>query len=578
MVDEQNAVEMVDLVLENGGEQALGQDFALLPLAVKRAGAHGRWPLDLGVIFRNRKAALLVGRAVLGRPHDLGIDEHLGVGSFFLLGGVDHQKTDRFGDLNGRESDARRVVHGLDHVIDQAAQIIVDALDLFTDEAQLRVGQNDDRSEGHAGLFAGEASGLIIGWTGAVKRVLILFHSSAPVPPELTIPAAPIAVVDGMPVSLTEALGAALALLAALTALSVIALWRAGAARRRERRAADERQQAIEARFAQLAQSSAELSGRIGGMSEWLGSRQTDLARLVADRLDSVGARLGAGLESQAQTTGESLGKLNERLAVIDAAQSRLSEMTREVVSLKDILSNKQSRGAFGQGRMEAIVRDGLPAGAYEFQFTLSNRARPDCVIRLPGDTRLLAIDAKFPLEGFTALRAARDEETRKIAQARVRADVGKHVKDIAERYLLPGETQDVALMFVPSEAIYSDLVEHFDDLAQKAHRARVVIVSPTLMMMAISVAQAILRDARMRDEAHEIQAEVGKLMKDVRLLVERAGKLETHFRQAQDDLAGLGLASARVARRGERIEAMDFSQQGDAPAPDILRLARGAE
>ena len=152
-------------------------------------------------------------------------------------------------------------------------------------------------------------------------------------------------------------------------------------------------------------------------------------------------------------------------------------------------------------------------------------------------------------------MRAARDDETRKTALARVRTDVGKHVKDIAERYLLPGETQDVALMFVPSEAIYSDLVDHFDELVQKAHRARVVIVSPTLMMMAISVAQTILRDARMRDETHAIQAEVGKLMNDVRLLVERAGKLETHFRQAQEDLAGVGAASARVARRGERIE-----------------------
>ena len=387
-----------------------------------------------------------------------------------------------------------------------------------------------------------------------------------------------IAVVAGVPISLTEALGAALLLLAVLAALSLIALWRAGAARQREREIADERQEAIEARFAVLAQSSAELSGRIGGMSEWLGSRQTDLARVVADRLDSVGARLGAGLDAQTQTTGENLGKLNERLAVIDAAQSRLSEMTREVVSLKDILSNKQSRGAFGQGRMEAIVRDGLPVGAYDFQFTLSNRTRPDCVIRLPGDARLLAVDAKFPLEGFTALRAARDEETRKTAHARVRADVGKHVKDIAERYLLPGETQDVALMFVPSEAIYSDLVDHFDELVQKAHRARVVIVSPTLMMMAISVAQAILRDARMRDEAHQIQAEVSKLMNDVRLLVERAGKLETHFRQAQEDLAGVGAASARVARRSERIESMDFSREGEAPAPDILRFARGAE
>ena len=389
---------------------------------------------------------------------------------------------------------------------------------------------------------------------------------------------APLAVIDGVPITLTEALGAGLGLLAALAALSLIALWRAGAARAREREIADERQEAIEARFAALAQSSAELSGRIGGMSEWLGSRQADLARVVADRLDSVGARLGAGLDAQAQTTGENLGKLNERLAVIDAAQSRLSEMTREVVSLKDILANKQSRGAFGQGRMEAIVRDGLPASAYDFQFTLSNRTRPDCIIRLPGDTRLLAVDAKFPLEGFTALRAARDDEARKAAQARVRADVGKHVKDIAERYLVPGETQDMALMFVPSEAIYSDLVEHFDDLAQKAHRARVVIVSPTLLMMAISVAQSILRDARMRDEAQEIQTEVGKLMNDVRLLVERVGKLETHFRQAQEDVHGLGAASARVARRSERIEAMDFSREADPPAADILRLARGAE
>ncbi len=390
--------------------------------------------------------------------------------------------------------------------------------------------------------------------------------------------ASPIAVIDGLPILLPEALGAALAALGVLLVLALIVLMRGGSARRREAEAARELQEAIETQFAALAQSSAELNGRVAGMAEWLGSRQTDLARVVADRLDSVGARLGAGLENQAQTTGENLGRLNERLAVIDAAQARLTEMTREVVSLKDILSNKQARGAFGQARMEAIVRDGLPAGAYDFQFTLSNRARPDCVIRLPGDARLLAVDAKFPLEGFSALRAARDDDARKNAQARVRADVGKHVKDIAERYLLPGETQDIALMFVPSEAIYSDLVEHFDDAMQKAHRARVVIVSPTLMMMAINVAQAILRDARMQDEAQAIQAEVGKLVNDVRMLVERASKLETHFRQAQEDLAGVGAASQRIARRGERIESMDFSREGEAEPPDLMRLARGAE
>jgi DNA recombination protein RmuC len=391
--------------------------------------------------------------------------------------------------------------------------------------------------------------------------------------------AAPIAVIDGVPIFLTEAFGAALAALALLLLLTLMALIRLGATRRREAEAALDRQEAIEARFAGLAQASAELNGRVAGMAEWLGSRQTDLARVVADRLDSVGQRLGAGLESQAQTTGENLGKLNERLAVIDAAQGRLTEMTREVVSLKDILANKQARGAFGQARMEAIVRDGLPAGAYDFQFTLSNRSRPDCVIRLAGDQRPLAVDAKFPLEAFSALRAARDDETRKGAQARIRADVMKHVKDIAERYLLPGETQDVALMFVPSEAIYCDLVEHFDEVVQKAYRARVVIVSPTLMMMAISVTQAILRDARMRDEAQQIQEEVGKLVNDVRLLVERAGKLETHFRQAQEDLNGIGLASARIARRSERIEAMDFAREGEpAASADVLRLARRAE
>ena len=391
-------------------------------------------------------------------------------------------------------------------------------------------------------------------------------------------PVSPIAVIDGVPIFLPQALGAALAALALLLAVTLIALMRGGAARRREADAARERQEAIEARFAALAQSSAELGGRVAGMAEWLGSRQTDLARVVSDRLDSVGARLGAGLESQAQTTGENLGRLNERLAVIDAAQARLTEMTREVVSLKDILANKQARGAFGQARMEAIVRDGLPAGAYDFQSTLSNRARPDCVIRLPGDARLLAVDAKFPLEAFSALRAAQGDEARKAAQTRVRADVGKHVKDIAERYLLPGETQDIALMFVPSEAIYSDLVEHFDDVVQKANRSRVVIVSPTLMMMAINVAQAILRDARMQDEAQAIQVEVGRLVNDVRMLVERAGKLETHFRQAQEDIAGVGAASARIVRRGERIEAMDFSREGEPAPPDLLRLARGAE
>jgi DNA recombination protein RmuC len=384
---------------------------------------------------------------------------------------------------------------------------------------------------------------------------------------------------DGVPLTFGQALAGALGTIALLLFVVVVALARSSAARRREAEAAHERQRGLEARIAAIVQSNAELSGRLGSMSEWLGSRQADMTRVMAERLDNVGQRVGAGLESHAQITGANLNKLNERLAVIDAAQARIAGMTEEVVSLKDILSNKQTRGAFGQGRMEAIVRDGLPAGAYEFQAALTTGARPDCLIRLPGDSRALAVDAKFPLEAFTLFGQARSEEARKAAMARVRVDVGKHVKDIMERYLVPGETQDIALMFVPSESIYSDLVEHFDDVVQKAHRGRVVIVSPSLMMMAIQVTQAILRDARLRESARAIHAEVGKLLNDVRLLAERTAKLEGHFRQAQEDVGLIATSTEKVTRRAARIDAMEFGEEeGQVETLPNLRLAKGAE
>ena len=387
--------------------------------------------------------------------------------------------------------------------------------------------------------------------------------------------------VGAFPVSFGEALEAAAAAILLLLTLLVVGLARARALRVRERDAAESRQRELEARMLDLARSGAELNGRLQSMAETLGARQADLARVMADRLDTVSARVGAGIEAAAQTTGVNLGKLNERLAVIDAAQGRLTSLTQEVVSLKDILANKQARGAFGQGRMEAIVRDGLPAGAYDFQFTLSNKSRPDCVIRLPGDPRPMAVDAKFPLEAFTSFKDARSDEARKAAFARVRADVGKHVRDIAERYLLPGETQDLAVMFVPSESVYSDLVEHFDDVVQKAHRGRVIIVSPSLLMMAIQVMQTILRDARMRDQAHVIQAEVGKLLEDVRRLAERTARLDSHFRQAQEDVGQIVASSEKIVRRGERIDTMEFSQAeatAGVEALPRLRLAKSAE
>ncbi|HLW92367.1 MAG TPA: DNA recombination protein RmuC [Roseiarcus sp.] len=381
------------------------------------------------------------------------------------------------------------------------------------------------------------------------------------------------------PVTLRDALLAAAALLVLIVLWLIAASFRA----RRIRIEALERQGEIEARLDEIGRAGAELGGRMQAIAESFRSGQADFARLVSDRLDNVGARVGAGLESSAKTTGESLAKLNERMAVIDAAQSRLAGLTQEVIGLKDILANKQTRGAFGQGRMEAIVRDGLPANAYNFQFTLSNKTRPDCVIHLPGDNRPMAIDAKFPLEAFSLLKDARSDEARKAAQARVRGDVGKHVKDIAERYLIAGETQDSAMLFVPSDSVYSDLVEHFDDVVQKAHRARIVIVSPSLLMMAIQVMRSVLRDAAMREQTHLIQDEVGRLLDDVKRLADRAGKLEAHFRQAQEDVAGVTISAEKIFKRGERIMAMEFSQDEapraieSAPAPQ-LRLAKGGE
>ncbi len=361
-----------------------------------------------------------------------------------------------------------------------------------------------------------------------------------------------------------------------LLLLGWVALSVLGSNRRRALEAAvsAERQRELDDKLAEMNALNAEMTGRMQTMAEVLSSRQSDLARLMSERLDAVGQRVGQGLEAGAKTTTDHLARLNERLAVIDAAQTRLQGLTQEVVGLKDILANKQSRGAFGQGRMESIVRDGLPSSAYEFQYTLSNRSRPDCIIRLPGDDRVMVVDAKFPLEAFTAFRDARNDAERAGAGQRIRTDLGKHTRDIAEKYFIPGETQDLAVMFVPSESIYADLNEHFDDVVQKAHRARIIIVSPSLLMMAIQVMQAIVRDARMREQAHQIQNEVRLLLKDVGRLQERASKLEAHFRQAQEDLTGIATSADKIGKRGERIDQMEFAEQ----AAGALAPARAAE
>jgi DNA recombination protein RmuC len=361
------------------------------------------------------------------------------------------------------------------------------------------------------------------------------------------------------PVSWAEAAFGFAGLTLALLLLALLSSWRGSRRRELEAAMAAERAREMDDKVAEMNRQQAELAGRMQTMAEILSTRQGDLARIMAERMDGLRQQVGVGLEQNVRQTNESLGKLQERLAVIDNAQKNLTELTGEVVTLKDVLANKQARGAYGQGRMEAIIRDGLPAAFFSFQPTLSTGKRPDCLVTLPGDGRGLVIDAKFPLESFTMLREARGDDAKKQASARVRADVGQHVKDIAERYFLPGETQDMALLFVPSEAIYADLHEHFDDVIQKAHRARVMIVSPSLLALAIQLMQSLVRDARMREEAQVIQSEVGKLLDDVRRLGERVDKLDNHFRQAQDDVAQIKTSAGKVTGRAERIGALEF-------------------
>ncbi len=360
--------------------------------------------------------------------------------------------------------------------------------------------------------------------------------------------------------TLAAAVAIVLAALAALAAIAVIAV---RAMRRRDEATMDRQ-------MAELARLQAETAVRIEGMRDMLAGRQAELHRAVNERLDSVSHHLNQSMTTTRQHTVDSLQRLNERLAVIDNAQKNITDLSSRVSSLSAVLSNKQARGAFGQARMEAIVQDGLPKGAFAFQHTLKNGKRPDCAVFLP-DGRPLVIDAKFPLEAVTALRDAATDDERHRAAQRLRQDIARHVADIAEKYLVPGETQDTALMFVPSESVYAELHDGFDDVVQKAYRARVVLVSPALLMLAIQVIQQIQKDARMREAADRIRAEVGAMLDDLGRLRERVVRLERHFGQANEDIRQILISSDKIDKRATRIEELEFDGEEAPSDPTVI-------
>jgi DNA recombination protein RmuC len=360
--------------------------------------------------------------------------------------------------------------------------------------------------------------------------------------------------------------GAALAI---VIVLMLALLVRGGQARREQAEEALERAAEADARMMELLRIQSEMQGRMAAMAEVFGSRQSELNQAISQRLDGMSQRVNSTITEQTKSTHENLRKLQERLAVIDAAQNNIQTLAKDVVGLQAILSNKQTRGAFGQSRMETIVADGLPIGAYAFQQTLSNGSRPDCTIRMPNGAPPLVIDAKFPLEAWNAIRDAGGPELAKAASQQFRRDMETHIRDIAEKYLIQGETQDTAFLFVPSESIFAEIHENFEAIVQKAHRARVVIVSPSLLMLSIQVIQAVLKDQRMQAQAHVIQGEVANLMDDLGRLDDRVRKLQGHFAMAQKDVDMIVTSADKLTKRGAKIEALEFEGADAGRVPD---------
>jgi len=361
--------------------------------------------------------------------------------------------------------------------------------------------------------------------------------------------------------TLGETLLGVLAILLVLLIVWLVLTWRNSKHRAALEAANAERAREAEARMAELVANQNELTGRLAAMNENLAGQQQNLAKSVNERLESMTGRIGQSITDTTKNTQESLAKLQERLAVIDTAQTNITSLTGQVVELQNILANKQTRGAFGEARMQMIVQDGLPMGAYEFQHTLSSGTRPDCVIFMPNDTPPLVVDAKFPLESYNAIRDAETPERKKITEQQFRRDIETHIKAISEKYFITGETQDTAFMFVPSESIFAEIHEKHETLVKKAQRSRIVIVSPSLLMLSIQVIQSVLKDTRMREQAHLIQGEVIRLMEDVSRLDDRVRKLSTHFGQAQKDIDQILTSTDKVSKRGTKITDLEFEE-----------------
>ncbi|EKD60748.1 MAG: hypothetical protein ACD_54C00575G0002 [uncultured bacterium] len=320
-----------------------------------------------------------------------------------------------------------------------------------------------------------------------------------------------------------------------------------------------------------LGEGQERLAGGLHHVSENQAHSQTAMLQLMEKRLAEVQRSMGESLHGTATRTARSLGELQQRLETIDKAQANIEKLSGNVLNLQDILANKQARGAFGEIQLNDIVQKALPSDAYTMQATLSNGKRADCLIHLPNPPGPIVIDAKFPLEAYEALRRAENPRQVTEAQAQLRTAVRTHIKSISEKYILDGETADGALMFLPSEAVYAELHANFPEVVRDGFTARVWIVSPTTCMATLNTMRAVLKDARMREQAGAIRTTLRQLHRDVEIVVERVDKLATHFNQARADLDGISTAAERAGKRAARLDNFDFEELSPTDPTPIL-------
>lgn len=305
----------------------------------------------------------------------------------------------------------------------------------------------------------------------------------------------------------------------------------------------------------------AELQGRLAQLSEEQANRGDLFQKSLDERLSAMTDRLGRSLSEQSEKSAEHLKKLDTRLEVIDRAQANIRELAGEVSSLQSVLSNRQARGAFGEAQMQSLIEQFLPTNSYSFQTTLSNGSRVDALIHLPGDHLDVAVDSKFPMEAWRRFTESETPALIDAARRQFASDCTRHIRDISSKYLIPGETHEVALMFLPSEAIYAELHARFPKVVERGFSDRVMIVSPTTFMATLHTMKAVLRDAAMREQATLILDEVEKIGDDVRRLDDRIARLQTHYNGGQEMLRQARISTEKITRRAEKIDQLDLDE-----------------